>query len=161
MIRALLGAWALAIAAPLMAQNPPAPAPAGSLIGPALHVGDLQRALRFYVDGMGMKIGIQMGPPERQETILTFGGDPSSPGIILLADTRPGAHPAIEHGHGYDRTVLRMADLDAASARLAAAGFVPGAIRDVAKGYRMMIVTDGDGYRYELVERRPAPRAQP
>ncbi|MDE2301654.1 MAG: VOC family protein [Sphingomonadales bacterium] len=150
-------AAALALASPVAAQAPAAP----SLIGPALWVGDVARSLRFYVDGLGFKVGMRMGPPERRETILTAGGDPSSPGIILLADTRPGAAPlAVVQAHGYDRTVLRIPDLAETAARLRAAGFTPGAIRDVAMGYRMMTATDPDGYRYEMVERHaPAEKA--
>ena len=162
MIRPALTALALVVAMPVAAQTSPTSPPpgpgsgqgSGSLIGPALFVSDVAQALHFYIDGLGLKVAMQMGPPERRETILSFGGDPSSPGIILLADTRPGARASIAHEHGYDRSVLRMNDLDVVAGRLKAAGFAPSPIRDVAKGYRMMMVTDPDGYRYELVERR-------
>ena len=148
---------AAAPAAPLTAQPAP-PAPSGSLIGPALLVSDISKSLRFYVDGLGMKVAMEMGPVDRHETILSFGGDPRNPGIILLSDRRAGSRVAIDQGHGYDRTVIRLADLHSVSARLAAAGFAPSPIRDVAMGYRMMLATDPDGYRFELVESpaRPA-----
>ena len=139
------------VAAPVLAQ--PASSPpiqAGALIGPALHVVDLDRALRFYVEGLGMTKSLQMGPAEHRETILTFGADPRSAGIILLSGG--GAASAVTHGSGYDRTVIRVPDLDKTRARLATAGFKADPIRDVAKGYRMMVATDADGYRYELVQ---------
>jgi catechol 2,3-dioxygenase-like lactoylglutathione lyase family enzyme len=146
----------LAAAAPACAEMPAAPsATVGSLIGPALHVGQVARSLRFYVDGLGLKVGMQMGPPERHETILTFGGDPRDPGIILLSDETGAAVPAIVQGNGFDRTVLRMSDLGATAARLRAAGFSPGDIHEVAMGYRMMLATDPDGYKYELVQTPP------
>lgn len=159
---AAIAASLLGIAAPAVAEAPvPAPAaPAGALIGPALHVSDVARALKFYVDGLGMKVGLEMGPPTRHETILTFGGDPRQPGIILLSDKTAKVPPRIAQSNGYDRTVLRIEDLAAVAARLRAAGFAPGEIRDVAMGYRMMMATDADGYRYELVQaapRKPAP----
>ena len=152
-----IGAALLAFSsAPALAEAPAAqPAPAGALIGPALHVGNVARSLRFYVDGLGLKVGMQMGPPQRYETILTFGGNPSDPGIILLSDETGAAVPAIVQGNGFDRTVLRMPDLAATAARLRAAGFAPGDIREVAMGYRMMMVTDPDGYKYELVQTPP------
>lgn len=146
-MKRLLLAAAL-IAAPALAQ--PAPAPAGMLMGPALHVGDLAKSLRFYTEGLGMKVGIKMGPPERRETILGF-GDPSQPGIILLS--KPAATgPTFEAGHGYDRSVLRMTDLPAVVARLRSLGFTASDVHEVAMGYRMALATDPDGYKLELVE---------
>jgi catechol 2,3-dioxygenase-like lactoylglutathione lyase family enzyme len=134
-----------------VAAQPAPRAPSGSLIGPALFVGDISKSLRFYVDGLGMKVGMEMGPPERHETILNFGGDPRNPGIILLSNRTAGNRVAIDHGHGYDRTVIRLADLETVAAHLTAAGFAPSPIHEVAMGYRMMLATDPDGYRYELV----------
>jgi catechol 2,3-dioxygenase-like lactoylglutathione lyase family enzyme len=153
-----LTAFLLAGAAvPLAAEAPapPPPATGASLIGPALNVGSVARAIKFYVDGLGMTVGLEMGPPQRHETILTFGGDPRQPGIILLSDRTAKAPPVIAQSNGFDRVVLRMPDLAATAARLRAAGFAPSEIRDVAMGYRMMLVTDPDGYKYELVEIRP------
>lgn len=146
-------AGALMLASPALADAPVS-VPAGSVIGPALHVAALAPALRFYVDGLGMAVNLTMGPADRRETILGFSRDPSQAGIILLADTTAAKHPAIEHAFGYDRLVLRIADLDIAAARLKAAGFTPSPIRDVAMGYRMMLASDADGYKYELVEHR-------
>lgn len=157
---AAIAASLLHAAVPAGAEVPAPGRPSGALIGPALHVSDVARALKFYVDGLGMKVGLEMGPPTRHETILTFGGDPRQPGIILLSDQTAKAPPRIAQSNGYDRTVLRIDDLIAVAARLRATGFAPGEIRDVAMGYRMMMATDPDGYRYELVQaapRKPAP----
>jgi catechol 2,3-dioxygenase-like lactoylglutathione lyase family enzyme len=156
------GVALLAMAATQTSAEPPATpvAPAatsGALIGPALHVGSVERSLKFYVDGLGMAVGMQMGPPQRHETILTFGGDPRSAGIILLSDQTATTPSVIAQSNGFDRVVLRMADLTATAERLRAAGFTPGEIHDVAMGYRMMLATDPDGYRFELVESRPRP----
>jgi catechol 2,3-dioxygenase-like lactoylglutathione lyase family enzyme len=129
--------------------------PAGSLIGPALHVGNVERSLKFYVDGLGMKVGMKMGAPQRRETILTFGGDPTNPGIILLSDETVATAPTIAQSNGFDRVVLRLPDLAATAVKLRAAGFAPGEIHDVAMGYRMMLATDPDGYKYELVQTPP------
>lgn len=154
----LLAAALLCLATPLAAQAPSANGTsAGSLIGPAIHVSDVARSLKFYVEGLGLKVGMEMGPPQRHETILTFGGDPRQPGIILLSDKSATTPRVISHGTGFDRLVLRMDDLVATAERLRAAGFEPGPIRDVAMGYRMMMATDPDGYKYELVE---APKGQ-
>jgi catechol 2,3-dioxygenase-like lactoylglutathione lyase family enzyme len=145
-----------ALLAPAASAQPVQPLTDG-LIGPALFISDVARALKFYRDGLGMKVGIEMGAPARHETILTFGGDPRAPGIILLSDRTAKTPAPIEHGHGYDRVVLRVGDLSAVEARLKRGGFTTTPIRDVAMGYRMMLATDPDGYRLELVETRPRP----
>jgi catechol 2,3-dioxygenase-like lactoylglutathione lyase family enzyme len=147
------------LAAPVPAQVPSAPPsgePVSSLIGPALFVSDIARSVRFY-EALGFRVGMQMGSPERHETILSFGGDPRSPGMILLSDMTAKAPVVIEHGHGYDRTILRIGNLTATAARLQQAGFATTPIRDVAMGYRMMVASDPDGYKLEMVETRPRP----
>ncbi|MDE2597429.1 MAG: VOC family protein [Sphingomonadales bacterium] len=160
-LRWLFPVLALPFAVPALAGDGPVPAPsanapvaAGAVIGPALNVGDIARSRHFYVDGLGMKVNMTMGAPTRQETMLGFDADPRRPGIILLADTTAKSPRTIAQSNGFDRLVMRMADLDATATRLRAAGFTPSPIRDVAMGYRMMIVTDPDGYRLELVESR-------
>lgn len=155
MRRALILAAAVLLAPAASAQ--PVQPPADGLIGPALFVSNVPRALAFYRDGLGMKVGIEMGAPARHETILTFGGDPRAPGIILLSDQTAKTPAPIEHGHGYDRVVLRVGDLGAIEGRLKRGGFATTPIRDVAMGYRMMLATDPDGYKLELVETRPRP----
>jgi catechol 2,3-dioxygenase-like lactoylglutathione lyase family enzyme len=145
---------ALVPADPAAATN--AAAPAGSIIGPVLNVSDAARSRAFYVDGLGMIVRMTMGRPERRETMLGFGTDPAAPGLILLSDETPHRPRAITHGTGYERLVLRMTDLAATHDRLRAQGYHPEPIRDVAMGYRMMLVTDPDGYKLELVERRKA-----
>lgn len=157
-MRAALVLAAAALLAPAAwAQPAPSPAASDGLIGPALFVTDVARALKFYRDGLGMKVGIEMGAPAHHETILTFGGDPRAPGIILLSDQTAKTPAPIEHGHGYDRVVLRVGDLTAVEARLKGGGFTTTPIRDVAMGYRMMLATDPDGYKLELVETRAKP----
>ena len=149
----MLAIAVISIATPALADPaPPPPAAVGALIGPALHVRDLDRSLRFYVDGLDMTKALQMGPPERRETILTFGADPRNAGIILLTGKAAQEHTSPRPGSGYDRTVIRMRDLDATSSRLNKAGFVASPIRDVAQGYRMMTAVDPDGFLYELVQ---------
>lgn len=149
--------FATAALLPPAASAQPVQPPTDGLIGPALFISDIARALKFYRDGLGMKVGIEMGAPARHETILTFGGDPRAAGIILLSDRTAKTPAPIEHGHGYDRVVLRVGDLSAVEARLKRGGFTTTPIRDVAMGYRMMLATDPDGYRLELVETRPRP----
>ncbi|MDE2405730.1 MAG: VOC family protein [Sphingomonadales bacterium] len=162
MIRPLLAVLAAAaLVAPALAEPTapaPAPAPAGALLGPALNVSDVDRSLRFYVDGLGMKLATRRPGPKRVESILTFGG-PDTSTLLLLSDAA-GAHPAIEQGNGFDKLVMRMASLDATVARLKAAGFATGEVHEAAGGMvRVLHATDPDGYHLELVEMRGKPGA--
>jgi catechol 2,3-dioxygenase-like lactoylglutathione lyase family enzyme len=105
---------------------------------------------------MGATALLHMGLAHARETMLGFGKDRSQPGIILLSD-ETGAEPRpIEHAHGFERLVIRVANLSATVAQLRAAGFTAGDVRDVARGYRMSMATDPDGYKLELVERTGA-----
>jgi catechol 2,3-dioxygenase-like lactoylglutathione lyase family enzyme len=147
---------ALGLAAPAFAQSTavsPAAAPTGALLGTVIHVSDVPGSLRFYVDGLGMSVSTTLELTKVTETMLGFDADPAKPRLILLS-SRTDRQP-IEHAHGFDRVVMRMTDLDATAARLRTAGFAPSPIRNVAHGYRMMTVTDPDGYEYELVQRGP------
>lgn len=151
-MRALLAAAALSIAAPAMAieaQPPAAAPPRVSLLGAMLHVTDVARELAFYRDGLGMELAMTLASGSSTEYMLRFDGDPAAPGIILLHDP---AQASLNHGNAFARLVLRVSDLDALAARLDAAGHAHDAIRDVAHGYRMMMVTDPQGYRLELVQ---------
>ena len=154
----LLAVGVVPAAAQDAAAPPPAAAvPIGSIIGPVLNVSDITHSLKFYTDGLGMSLNMTMGPDARREYMLGFGADPRQPGLILIYNASTAPSPPIEQVNGYDRTVMRIADLDALAARLTAAGIEHGAIRDVAMGYRMMMVSDPDGYRYELVQIRARP----
>jgi len=166
-MRFALAALVLLAASPAAADPAPVPLapapehPAGALIGPALNVSDIARALHFYVDGLGMEVGARRGPPERLETILVF-RNAGAGNLLLMADSRPGPHPAIVQGNGFDRVVMRIADLDATAARLRAAGFAPGAVHEAMNGrVRVMTATDPDGYRLELVEIHAMPAGGP
>lgn len=161
-MKRLVIALTLALAAsPVVAlAQPAAPsaanAPTGSMVGPALYVSDIARSLKFYKDGLGMQVRMQFGPADRPDMVIGFGADPSKPGIMLLSD-REGATPRkIEHVHGFDRIAFQMADLPTLAARLRAAGFSPGEIKVVHDNFRMMMVSDPDGYRYELIDIKPA-----
>ena len=142
--------------APVQARSPvqtPASPAATALLGPSMHVANVERSLAFYVKALGMRVNLQIGPANNRETMLGFGQDSSQAGIILLSD-ETGAKPRpIAHAHGFSRLVVRVTDIAGVVARLRAAGFTASDVRDVAQGYRMAMATDPDGYKLELVER--------
>ena len=157
-------ATALTLAAlamvPAMAVAEPAAPPAASLegmVGPALYVTDPARSLRFYTEGLGMKLRMRFGTSERPDMVVGFGANPADAGIMLITDKQGPIRP-VQHVHGFDRIALRLPDLAAVSARLRTAGFAAGEIQTVHGSIRMMMVTDPDGYRIELIDSLPTPR---
>ena len=130
------------------------------MVGPALYVSDHERSLKFYTEGLGMTLRMRFGPKDKPDMVVGFGANPLDAGIMLLTDKEAPAPRAITHGHGFDRIALRVADLRTINARLQAAGFAPSEIQVVHGAIQMMIVTDPDGYRIELIDSKPAPRPQ-
>jgi lactoylglutathione lyase len=145
------------------ASAQPAPQPAGqavslpgAMVGPALYVSDMNRSLKFYTEVLGMTARMHYGTPGKSDAIVGFGSDMTQPCIMLLFD-RTSSPGKVEHAHGFDRIALMMADLPAVSAKLRAAGFKPGEIREVhGAAMMMMMVTDPDGYRLELIGNKPS-----
>lgn len=155
----LVASWnAQARPAPAPAASPPPAASLEGMVGPALYVTDPARSLKFYTEGLGMKMRMRFGPPDRPDMVVGFGMDPTQAGIMLITDKTAPTQPPIQHSHGFDRIALRLPDLVAVSARLRAAGFQPGEIRIVHGAIRMMMVDDPDGYRIELIDSLPPPR---
>jgi len=127
--------------------------PRVTMIGPALRSTDLERSIKFYTSGLGMTVvrGIPLG--SSTEVILSFGGRPEQPLILLYKDATPGKSPPIEHGNGFGRVVLRVSDATALSAQLVAAGYQPGeAHANSVNHIKVFWVSDPDGYKYEIAE---------
>lgn len=141
-------------ASPALAAGPPpvASVHGGSLIAPALRATDLDRSVAFYTNMLGMTVGTTLQHGPQTEVILTLGG---RPGLILFRDAGPT--PPIDHGNGFSRVVMRVADIAAVSARLAAAGYPAGEMH-VGQDYKILRIKDPDGYDYELIEALEAHR---
>lgn len=139
------------------AQSAPAAPPvmANTIVGPGYYVSDMARSLRFYRDVLGMSVRLQFGPKDKPDVVVGFGPDPGKPSLMLLSDRSGDAPRPVQHGHGYSRVALLMADVRDLSARLKAAGFSPGEIRVVHGSSLMMMVDDPDGYKIEIIDSRP------
>lgn len=149
---------AIATAPPGANAEPATPAvKLEGMVGPALYVSDPARSLKFYTEGLGMKLRMRFGPKERPDMVVGFGTDPTEAGIMLITDKEGPIRP-VEHVHGFDRIALRLPDLAAVSQRLKKAGFEAGEIRTVHGSIRMMMVADPDGYKIELIDSQPPPK---
>lgn len=144
-------------AVPAWAQSAAPPMPMQNIIGPALYVTDSVRSVRFYTEGLGMVVRMRFGTAERPDVVVGFGLNPTDSGIMLITEKQEALRP-IAHAHGFDRIAVRLPGLEAVAARLKAAGFEAGEIKVVHGFVRMMMVTDPDGYRIELIDSQPAPR---
>lgn len=125
------------------------------LLHTMLRIADLDRARRFYIDGLGM------AERERVEidyrggvTALFVGYDNGDTGrsIELTCYRQPGA--PYTHGTGYGHVAVGVADVAATTSRLAALGFAcTEAPRLTHPGAPLRaFVRDGDGYDIELIE---------
>ncbi|WP_310535163.1 VOC family protein [Novosphingobium sp.] len=150
LIAAAMLANCLPAAANAQASAAPAISPEG-MVGPALYVTDPARSLKFYTEGLGMKLRMRFGPADRPDMVVGFGPNPAEAGIMFVTDKTGPIRP-IAHAHGFDRIAMRMPDLAGVAARLERLGFKGGEIKLVHGAIRMMMVTDPDGYRLELIE---------
>lgn len=155
-MRLALGLAALAAASPSFAEDGPTAPAAVALLGPALNVSQLDREVMFYVEGLGMKVLMQMGQAKRHETMLGFANDPRQPGLILMSDSTASNLPPRTMGNGFDRLVMRIANLPQLVAKLRGMGYTISDVRNVTMGYSMAFATDPEGYKLELVESSPA-----
>ena len=124
-----------------------------------LRVGDLQRAVAFYTQVLGMNLLRTTERPE-QKYSLAFVGYGTNPEHAELELTYNHGVDSYELGSAYGHIAIGVPDVYAACDRIRAGGGnitrEPGPV----KGGNTVIafVTDPDGYKIELIQ-RPAETA--
>lgn len=119
-----------------------------------LRVGDLQRAIDFYTQAMGMQLLRITKRPEQQYD-LAFVGYGTNPDHAELELTYNYGVSSYELGTAYGHIAIGVPDVVASCEKIRAAGGTitrePGAV----KGGTTMIAfaQDPDGYKIELIER--------
>ena len=141
---ATLALWTLPAAAQSAAAAPPT---AATDVMPRIYavrelVADLDRAERFYREGLGVA---QVRRLHENERLMQFA---SGIGVILVSGP-PRADASASGGF-----ILKVADIDAATARIAPAG---GTVlrppnKDQGSGVRSATVRDPDGMEIELIQ---------
>ena len=157
LLAASLATPALA-APPASAAPPPAPtslAQGASFIGTALNVVDLGREIGFYTQALGLKVAATLPAGTHTETILQFPGNPGQASLLLMHDAAPTAPKSLTHGNDFSRLVIRVVDIAALAVRLTELGYAHGEVRGGGQGYLVMMMTDPEGYRLELVQPGP------
>jgi lactoylglutathione lyase len=120
-----------------------------------LRVGNLQRAIDFYTQAMGMQLLRTTDRPD-QKYSLAFVGYGNNPEHAEIELTYNYGVDSYELGSAYGHIALGVPDVYAACATIKAKGGnitrEPGPV----KGGSTVIafVTDPDGYKIELIERK-------
>jgi lactoylglutathione lyase len=109
------------------------------LVEVVLYVRDMERAIRFYRDTLGLEVDIES---EHWTTFRT-----GSCTLALHATDRRAA------GTGEPDPTFSVADADAEHARLAAAGVEVSDLREPVAGLRVFDVRDPDGNRLSIESR--------
>ena len=120
-----------------------------------LRVGDLQRAIRFYTEVMGMQLLRTSENPEYQYSLAFVGYGGGNPGQAEIELTYNWGTDRYELGTAYGHIALGVPDAYAACERIkAAGGQVTREAGPVAGGTTVIaFVTDPDGYKIELIQR--------
>jgi lactoylglutathione lyase len=120
-----------------------------------LRVGNLERSIEFYTQVLGMTLIRRSENPEYKYS-LAFVGYGSNPDHAELELTYNHGVEKYEIGTAYGHIALGVPDAYAACAKIKAAG--GNVTRDAGpvKGGSTVIafVTDPDGYKVELIERK-------
>jgi lactoylglutathione lyase len=119
-------------------------------------IKDIEAALRFYIDGLDMKLLGQFDVEERRVTALFVGFEVGATALELAHYWDSAGTDT--HGSGYRYVAIGVPDIDVAMAKLEAMG-VEISMRPtilVAGMPRAAFVKDPDGYAVELFQTRNA-----
>ena len=127
------------------------------LLHTMLRVGDMQRAIDFYTQAMGMQLLRTTQRPDQHYDLafVGYGGNPDQAEIELTYNYGVTSY---ELGTAYGHIAIGVSDIRATCDKIRQAGGTitrePGAV----KGGNTMIafVQDPDGYKIELIERAEA-----
>jgi lactoylglutathione lyase len=120
-----------------------------------LRVGNLERSIEFYTQVMGMTLIRRSENPEYKYS-LAFVGYGSNPDHAELELTYNYGVDKYEMGTAYGHIALGVPDAYAACNKIKAAGGQVTREAGPVKGGSTVIafVTDPDGYKVELIERK-------
>jgi lactoylglutathione lyase len=122
-----------------------------------LRVGDLRRSVDFYTGVLGMKLLRTTERPDQQYSLAFVGYGDESEGAVLELTYNHGVE-RYDLGTAYGHVAIEVPDAAAACAAVRAKGGSVTREAGPVKGGSTVIafVQDPDGYKIELIERRPA-----
>ena len=124
------------------------------LLHTMLRVGDLQRAIHFYTEAMGMQLLRITQRPEQQYDLafVGYGNNPEHAEIELTYNYGVSSY---DLGTAYGHIAIGVPDVAATCEKIRAAGGSitrePGPVKGGATV--IAFVQDPDGYKIELIER--------
>jgi len=120
-----------------------------------LRVGDLQRSIDFYTQVLGMQLLRKTENPDYEYT-LAFVGYGKNPEHAEIELTYNWGVDSYEQGTAFGHLALGVPDVYAACDKIRAAGGKVTREAGPVKGGSTVIafVTDPDGYKIELIERK-------
>jgi lactoylglutathione lyase len=121
-----------------------------------IRVGDLERSLAFYTGVLGMAVLRRKDYPEGRFTLAFVGYGPETEQAAIEL-THNWDTPRYELGAGFGHVALEVPDAAAACAEVKRRGGVVTREAGPMKHGTTVIafVQDPDGYKIELIERRP------
>ena len=121
-----------------------------------LRVGDLQRAIDFYTQVLGMQLLRRSENPEYKYSLAFVGYEGGNPGQAEIELTYNWGVNSYDIGTAYGHIALGVPDAYAACEKIkAAGGNVTREAGPVAGGTTVIaFVTDPDGYKIELIQRQ-------
>jgi lactoylglutathione lyase len=118
------------------------------------YVADVERALAFYVGLLGMKEHLRIPVGNGVNEVVLGFPEAKGSGVILMWNTE--RTKPYTHGDSYNRLVLRVSDVDAATRVLQEASVPVVTEPTDAPGLRYSMVRDPDGYVVELLQLKRA-----
>ncbi|MBT3065735.1 lactoylglutathione lyase [Rhodoferax sp. U11-2br] len=120
-----------------------------------LRVGNLQRAIDFYTQVLGMTLLRQSDNPEYKYSLAFLGFEGGNPGQAEIELTYNWGVESYEMGTAYGHIALGVPDAKAACDKIRAAGGKITREAGPVQGGSTVIafVVDPDGYKIELIER--------
>ena len=120
-----------------------------------LRVGDLQRAVDFYTQVLGMSLLRTSENPEYKYSLAFVGYEGGNPGQAEIELTYNWGTSEYDLGDAYGHIAIGVPDAAATCERIRAAGGNVTREAGPVKGGTTIIafVTDPDGYKIELIER--------
>ncbi len=127
------------------------------LLHTMLRVGNLDRSIDFYTRVLGMQLNRRSENPENKYSLAFVGYGPN-PEHAEIELTYNWGVETYEIGTAFGHVALGVPDAAAACAAIKAAGGQVTREAGPVKGGTTVIafVTDPDGYKIELIERRAA-----
>ena len=119
-----------------------------------LRVGNLQRAIDFYTQVLGMQLLRTSENPEYQYSLAFVGYEGGNPGQAEIELTYNWGTETYDMGTAYGHIAIAVADAKAACEKIRAAGGNVTREAGPVKGGTTVIafVTDPDGYKIELIQ---------